>query len=83
MQRAHAQIQLAQRIDEERRAAAHLLAQQRHAGARMVERFDHHVFEFLAQELLDRGLVLFLDFRVVGEQARRRGSRRAVRRHSR
>ena len=62
-------IQVAKRIHEERRAAAHFVAQQSDAGARLVERFDDDVLELVAKELLDRAFVFFLDFGVVGEQA--------------
>ena len=40
-----------------------------HTGARMVERFDHHVFQFFAQKLFDRAFVLFLHLGVIGQQA--------------
>ena len=62
-------FEAAGRIDEERRAAAHFVAQQRHAGARLIEGFDDHVFEFFAQKLLDGGFVLFLHLGIIGQQA--------------
>ena len=62
-------VQLAQRIHEECGAAAHLVAQQSHARARLVERFDDDVFQFIAQKLFDGAFVLFLHFGVIGQQA--------------
>ena len=63
------EIQLVQRIDKESSAAAHIVAQQGDSGAGVIEGFDHHVFQFVAQELFDRGFVFFLNFRVVRQQA--------------
>ena len=63
------QIQLAERIHEERRAPADFLAQQRDSRARHVERLHDDIFQFVAQELLDGALVLLLDFGVIGQHA--------------
>ena len=66
-ERSH--FEAAGRIDEERGAAADFLTQQRDSGARLIERFDDHVFEFFAEKLLDGGFVFFLHLGVIGEQA--------------
>ena len=59
--------QVAQGVHEERRAAAHFIAQHGNARACVVESFDDDKFQLIAQKLLDRGLMLFFDFRVVGQ----------------
>ena len=72
-------VESASRIHEERRASTYFFAQQRDAGAGLIERFDDDVLELLAEKLLDRGFVFFLDFGVVGEQAEgAEASRRGV-----
>ena len=62
-------IEAAQGVDEEGGAAAHFVAQQRDACAGVIESFDDDVFEFFAQELLDRAFMFLFDFGVIGEQA--------------
>src|SRR5271156_2574149 len=71
------QIQFVQRVHEERRASAHLIAQQRNSRARLVERFHDHVLQFIAQKLFDRAFVLFLHLGVVRQQSHR--AKRAAR----
>ena len=63
------QLQIAQRIDKERGAAADFLAQHADARARMVVGFHHDIFQFLAQILLDGGFVLLLHFRVIRQHS--------------
>ena len=65
----HGQIQVAQRIHEERGAPANFVAQHGDAGARVIEGFNDHVFQFVAQELFDGALVLRFDFGVIGQHA--------------
>src|SRR5262245_1284709 len=62
-----AELQVAQRINKEGGPPADLVAQQRNACSRVVERLHHDVFQLLAQELLDGALVFFLYLGVVGE----------------
>src|SRR5262249_57674178 len=61
------EFQVAQRINKEGGPPADLVAQQRNACSRVVERLHHDVFQLLAQELLDGALVFFLYLGVVGE----------------
>ena len=62
-------IQLAQRIHEERGAAADFVAQHGDARARHVEGFNDHVLQFVAQELFDGAFVFRLDFGIIGQHA--------------
>src|SRR5208282_4648374 len=61
-------VQAGSGVDEECGAAAHLVAQERDAGARLVERLDDDVLELIAQELFHGAFVFFLHFGKVGEQ---------------
>src|SRR6185437_13699678 len=62
-------FQMAERIDEECGASAHLFAKQRNASASVVKGFDDNIFEFVAKKLLNCAFVLFLHFGVIGENA--------------
>ncbi len=63
------QIQFAKRVHEERGAPADFLAKNRDARARDIECLHHDVFQFVAQKLFDRALILLLDFGVIGQHA--------------
>lgn len=62
-------IQGAQRVDKKRRPTAHFVTQKVDARARMIERFDNNIFQFVAEELFDGRLILLLDFCIVCEQS--------------
>ncbi|HEY2736608.1 MAG TPA: hypothetical protein VGI70_21560, partial [Polyangiales bacterium] len=66
-----AQVQAAQRIDEERRAPADLFAQQRNSRARVIVRLHDDILELIAKILLDRCFVLLFDFGVVRKHTHR------------
>ena len=61
--------EITERIDEEGGAPTDFLAEKSDARAGVVVGFDDDVFELVAEELLDSGLVLFGNFGVVGENA--------------
>src|SRR5262249_53364897 len=58
-------------VDKEGGAAADLVAQKRDTGTRVLERFHHHIFQFVAKILLNGAFVLFGDFGVIGQDAHR------------
>ena len=61
-------VEAAERIDEESGAAAHFIAEKSYARAGGFEGFDHDVFEFVAEKLLDGVFELLFDFGVIGEK---------------
>ena len=63
------QIQFAQRVHEKRGPSADFLAEEGNARARDVECFHHNIFQFVAQKLFHRALVLLLDLGVIGQHA--------------
>jgi hypothetical protein len=62
---ARSDVEAAERIDEESGAAAHFITEKSDAGASGFERFDHDVFELIAEELLDGVFELLFDFGVI------------------
>src|ERR1700730_8834424 len=64
-------IQIAKRINKEGCASPHFIPQHGNSSARVIKRFNHHIFELFSKELLDGAFVLFLDFSIVRQQTNR------------
>ena len=63
------ELEIAERVDEERSAAAYFFAEHADSGASVIVGFDDNVLEFFAEVLLDGRFMLFLNFGIVGKHA--------------